>query len=131
MWRLSDVVYWRTHAVPGEQIHERSGGMILVMRTGTLHPIRLSMPEPLLLETVFTHTVRAIQSDRTTMEHLLAEGILAEGPSRACNGRMTRSPNQLLSNEHPLIVDEPMAELLFNSSDQAQRTPRNRRFGWS
>ena len=28
--RLSDVVYWRTQAVPGEQIQERSGGMVLV-----------------------------------------------------------------------------------------------------
>jgi hypothetical protein len=131
MWRLSEVVYWRTHAVPGEQIHERSGGMILVMRTGALHPIRLSMPEPLLLETVFTHTAHAIQSDHSIVQHLLAEGILAEGPPRVCNGRMTRSPNQLLSKDHPLIVDKPPAELLSNNSDQPQRTPRNRKFGWS
>jgi len=57
--RLSDVVYWRTHAVPGELIQERSGGMVLVTRAGTLHPIRLSAPEPLHVETAFTHTERA------------------------------------------------------------------------
>jgi hypothetical protein len=57
--RLSDVVYWRTHAVPGELIQERSGGMVLVTRAGTLHPIRFSAPEPLHVETAFTHTERA------------------------------------------------------------------------
>jgi hypothetical protein len=42
--RLSDVVYWRTHAMPGEQIQERSAAMVLVTRGGTFHPIRLSAP---------------------------------------------------------------------------------------
>ena len=107
--RLSDVVYWRTHAVPGEQIQERSGGMVLVTRAGTLHPIRLSAPEPLHVETAFTHTERAIQSDRTIVQALLAQGVLVERPPRRWRGQLARSPQQLLPEDHPLVIDEPLA----------------------
>jgi len=109
--RLSDVVYWRTHALPGEQIQERSGAMILVTRAGTFHPIRLSVPEPLQLETAFTHTERAMQSDRTILEGLLAEGLLVERPSRRCRGSLARWPVQLLPENHPLVIDELPAGL--------------------
>ena len=61
--RLSDMVYWRTRAMPGEQIQERSGGMVLVTKAGTCHPIRLSVPEPLHLEIAFAHAERAVRSD--------------------------------------------------------------------
>ena len=108
--RLSDVVYWRTRAMPGEQIQERSGGMVLVTRAGTCHPIRLSVPEPLHLETAFTHTERAMQSDRGIVQDLMTEGVLVERPSRRLRGSMARWPHQLLPEDHPLVTDEAPGE---------------------
>ena len=108
--RLSDVVYWRTRAMPGEQIQERSGGMVLVTRAGTCHLIRLSVPEPLHLETAFTHTERAIRSDRGIVQDLMTEGALVERPSRRFRGPMPRWPHQLLPEDHPLVTDMPPGE---------------------
>ena len=128
--RLSDVVYWRTQAVPGEQIQERSGAMVLVTRGGTFHPIRLSVPKPLHLDSAFTHAARAIQSDRTIIQDLLAEGVLVEGPSRLCRGPLARWPNQLLPESHPLVIDEPPAGLTRQAGpDPSARSARNRSFG--
>jgi hypothetical protein len=127
--RLSDVVYWRTHAVPGEQIQERSGAMVLVTRDGTFHPIRLSVPEPLHLESAFTHAARAIQSDRTIIQDLLAEGVLVEGRSRLCRGPLARWPNQLLPESHPLVIDEPASGLTrHDDRDSSPRSTGNRSF---
>src|SRR5262245_8247903 len=131
--RLSDVVYWRTHAVIGEQIQERSGAMMLVTRAGTFYPIRLSVPEPLQLETAFTHTERAIQSDRTIVQDLLTEGVLVERPSRRCRGSLTRHL-QLLPENHPLVIDELPAWLASQAEPDSpvpsRRSMRNRSFGW-
>jgi hypothetical protein len=127
--RLSDVVYWRTHAVPGEQIQEHSGAMVLVTRGGTFHPIRLSKPEPLHLESAFTHAARAIRSDRTIIQDLLAEGVLVEGPSRFCRGALARWPNQLLPEAHPLVIDEPPSGLTTQvRPEPPARSIRNRKF---
>jgi hypothetical protein len=128
--RLSDVVYWRTHAVPGEQIQERSGAMVLVTRGGTFQPVRLSVPEPLLLESAFTHAAHAIQSDRTIIQDLLAEGVLVEGPSRLCRGPLARWRNQLLPESHPLVIDEPPSGLTRQADpDSPARSTGNRSFG--
>jgi hypothetical protein len=131
--RLSDVVYWRTHAEPGEQIQERSGAMVLVTHIGTFHPIRLSVPEPLHLESAFTHSARAIRSDRAIVQALLAEGVLVEGLSRGCRGPLARWPNQLLPQDHSLVIDEPPAgfarDVKADSPGSSARSMRNRRFG--
>jgi hypothetical protein len=108
--RLSDVVYWRTRAMPGEQIQQRSAGMVLVTRAGACHPIRLSVPEPLHLETAFTHTERAMQSDRGIVQDLMTEGVLVERPSRRLRGSMARWPHQLFPEDHPLVTDEAPGE---------------------
>src|SRR5712692_2017094 len=42
--RLSDRVYWKTQAKPGEQIQDRRGGVLLVTATGECYPIALAAP---------------------------------------------------------------------------------------
>lgn len=132
--RLSDVVYWRTHAVPGEQIQERSGGTVRVTRAGTFHPIRLSVPQPLHLDTAFTHAERAIQSDPAIVQHLLAKGVLVERPFRRPRGPLARWPDRLLPKCHPLVIDELPAGLACEAGpdhlDASWRSLRNRSFGW-
>src|SRR5713101_4055017 len=44
--RLSDRVYWKTEAKPGEQIQDRRGGVLLVTATGECYPIALAEPTP-------------------------------------------------------------------------------------
>jgi hypothetical protein len=132
--RLSDAVYWRTHAVPGEQIQERSGETMLVTQAGAFRPIRLSAPQPLQPETAFTHTERAIQADHAILQDLLAQGVLAERPSRRPRGPVARWPDQLLPEGHPLVIDELPAELACQAKpdcpDPARRPMRNRSLGW-
>ena len=108
--RLSDMVYWRTRAMPGEQIQERSGGMVLVTKAGTCHPIRLSVPEPLHLEIAFAHAERAVRSDRAIVRDLLTEGVLVERPPRRFRGPIPRWPHRLLPEDHPLVTDEVPGE---------------------
>ena len=62
--RLSDRVYWKTQAKPGDQIQDRRGGVLLVNAAGECYPIALAEPTPLTTETAFTHADLAIKADQ-------------------------------------------------------------------
>jgi hypothetical protein len=130
--RLSDLVYWRTQAVPGDQIQDRSGGTLLVTSAGRCHPILLSEPRSLEVETAFTHAERALEADREIVNSLIAQGMLTEATPRRPKGLPTRPGGRLLTDDHPIIVEEPPVgiEALDAAAEAAQgsgaRTMRRR-----
>ncbi len=91
--RLSDRVYWKTEAKPGEQIQDRRGGVLLVTATGECYPIALAEPTPLTTETAFSHADLAIKADQAEAERLIAAGSLVEATPRR-------------PKHHPVVVDK-------------------------
>lgn len=106
--RLSDVVYRRAEAVPGDQFQDCSGGMLLVTADGACHPIRLAPPQPLDTETAFRHAQIAAGADRAVADRLIAEGRLVEVPKARRPKSPPSHPNgaaATLPEDHPLVVE--------------------------
>jgi hypothetical protein len=104
--RLSDGVYWRTTAKPGDQIQERPGTTLLVTADGHVHQILLSTPQPLEPATAFVHAQTAAKADRTRAEELKAAGLLGDGLPRRVKSEPSRASTQTFAEDHPLVVDE-------------------------
>lgn len=104
--RLSDLVYWRTVAEPGDQIQERPGTTLLVTASGRFYAIRLSPPEPLRLETAFTHAQLAADTDRQVAAGLLAEGKLADVLPRRVKVQPVRATEKAFGAQDPLVVEK-------------------------
>ena len=109
--RLSEPVYWRTHATPGDQLQERTGGILLVAVSGQCHRVRLTPPIPIDIETAFTHAERAIQADCLLIDTLLTEGALVSGAYRRPRDLPSAAMGRLLAADHPLAVDEAPSDL--------------------
>ncbi|HSK40141.1 MAG TPA: hypothetical protein VK943_10280 [Arenibaculum sp.] len=107
--RLSDIVYQRMEARPGDQIQDCSGGMLLVTPAATCHQIRLAPPQPLDTQTAFRHAQIAAGADREVAERLVAEGKLAEVPkARRPKGPPTQpgGGDVALPEDHPLVIEK-------------------------
>ncbi len=104
--RLSDRVYWRTMAKPGDQIQDRPGGILIVTAAGEWYPILLAEPTPLASDTAFTHADLAIKADQNVMDGLVASGSLVDATTRRPKGPPSRSSDKVFAADHPLVVDE-------------------------
>jgi hypothetical protein len=103
--RLSDRVYWRTEAKPGDQIQDRRGGVILVTASGECYAITLAAPTPLTSDTAFTHADLAIKADQAEAERLMATGALVEAAPRRPKRPLSRAADMLFPDDHPLVVE--------------------------
>ena len=74
-----------------------------------MSPYATVRPRAAPLKTAFTHTERAIQSDRTMCK--TTEGVLVERPSRRFREPMSRWPHQLLPEDHRLATDQAPGEV--------------------
>jgi hypothetical protein len=123
--RLSDTVYWRTEATPGDQIQDRQGGTLLVTTDGKCFPVRLAAPEPLSMATAFTHAELALKADREIADRLLADGLLANAPARRPKSPPARAPDRMLDDDHPIVVEKlPKGFSLANESAPFRRSMR-------
>lgn len=104
--RLSDRVYWKTQAKPGDQIQDRRGGVLLVNAAGECFPIALAEPTPLTTETAFTHADLAIKADQAEAEKLIAAGALVEATPRRPKHPPSRPPDRSFADDHPVVVDK-------------------------
>ena len=128
--RLSEPVYWQTHAVPGDQLQELPGGIMLVTISGQCHLMRLALPAAIAIETAFTHITRSSQADCALIENLIADRILVSGTCRQRRGGLSRGVVRgLLAEDHPLVLDELPRDL----GGEVSARPRKefRRFGRS
>jgi hypothetical protein len=104
--RLSDRVYWRTEAKPGDQIQDRRGGVILVTAAGECYPITLAEPTPLTPDTAFTHADLSIRADQAEAERLIAAGNLIESTPRRPKRPLSRAADMTFPDDHPLVVEK-------------------------
>jgi hypothetical protein len=117
--RLSDLVYWRTTARPGDQIQERPGTTLLATAGGQCFPILLAEPRPMKPGSAFTHAQAAAATDREIAAELLASGVLKEAMPRRVKNQLSRGSTRLYDEGHPLVVDEPPHDL-----DEVAAEPR-------
>lgn len=105
--RLSDVVYRRAKAKPGDQLQECSAGLLLVTSEGACRPVRLSEPQALDADTAFRHAQIAAEADRAAAERLLAVGKLAEAEKARRPTQMPPQPNggAAFPEDAPLVVE--------------------------
>ena len=109
--RLSEPVYWQTRAMPGDQLQERAGGILLVAASGQCHPVRLTPPTSLETESAFTHAERAIRADCILIDRLLADRVLVSGVYRRPQGPPSLGLRRLLAEDHPLVLEELPTDL--------------------
>jgi hypothetical protein len=102
--RLFDNVFWRTFAEIGDQIEERAGGLLLLTKAMAYHPIQLSVPRMLEVATAFGHADAVLREDRKILDDLLAEGAVIEAPPRRSRLALSRAPDALFAEDHPLMV---------------------------
>jgi hypothetical protein len=124
--RLSDRVYWRSAARPGDQIQDRPGGVLLVTADGECFPVTLAAPTPLTLATAFTHADLAIKADLVEADRLIAIGSLVEAPPRRPKQGPWRPADRSFEAGHPLVVDDlPKGVSLDASAAANGRAPGN------
>ena len=124
--RLSDRVYWRTLAKPGDQIQDRPGGILIVTAAGEWYPILLAEPTPLSPDTAFTHADLAIKADQSTMDELVASGNLVDATPRRPKGPPSRPSDKMFADNHPLVVEElPRGTTLTAEMAPTRRPPGN------
>jgi hypothetical protein len=125
--RLSEPVYWQTHAVPGDQLQEHPGGVMLVTLSGQCHLMRLASPAPIEIETAFTHVKRASQADCAVIDTLIADRILVSGTCRQRKTGLSRVARGLLAEDHPLVLEQLPKELAAERGSRPRQ--KFRRFG--
>jgi hypothetical protein len=104
--RLSECVYWRTAAVPGDQLQERAGGIVLVSASGHCHLVRLTAPTPIERDGAFTHADRAIRADCALINTLLTDRVIVIGAYRRPQGPPSLPLRRLLAEDHPLVSEK-------------------------
>jgi hypothetical protein len=109
--RLSDSVFWCTAAEVGDQIEERAGGLLLLTGETAWHPIQLSLPRPLQVASAFGHADAMMREDRKILEGLLAEGAVVEVSAQRSKAALSRVPDTLFAEDHPLVVTTPPRDL--------------------
>jgi hypothetical protein len=104
-YRLSELVYWRTRAEPGDQIHEHDRGLFLMTSDDACHPISLTPPTALEAVTAFTHAQAVLTADMTAIERAVAEGAMAQVKPRRPPRPPLRPVDRVLADSHPLVVE--------------------------
>ena len=102
--RLFDNVFWRTSAEIGDHIEERAGGLLLLTEAMACHPIQLSTPRGLDVATAFAHADAVLREDRKILDDLLAEGAVVEASPLRSRGALSRLPDAVFAEDHPLVV---------------------------
>jgi hypothetical protein len=102
--RLFDNVFWRSHAEIGDQIEERAGGLLLLTAAVDCYPIQLSPPRALEVATAFGQADALLREDRKILDALLAGGSVVEVSPRRSRAPLSRSPDTVFDEDHPLVV---------------------------
>jgi hypothetical protein len=102
--RLFDNVFWRTSVEIGDQIEERPGGFLLLTTAMDCHPIQLSAPRLLEVATAFGHAQAVLREDRKILDDLLAEGAVIQASPERSRAALTRLPDAVFADDHPLVV---------------------------
>ncbi|HWK46479.1 MAG TPA: hypothetical protein VNT30_17290 [Stellaceae bacterium] len=109
-YRLNELVYWRTRAEPGEQIHEHDRGLFLMTADDECHPISVTAPEALAPASAFTHAQATLTRDAEALGRMVAEGALVEAKPRRPSRPPSRPIDRVLPESHPLVIDHPITE---------------------
>jgi len=109
-YRLNELVYWRTQAKPGEQIHEHDRGLFLMTADDDCHPISVTPPEALTPDSAFTHAQATLTRDAEALARMVAEGLLVDAKARRPSRPPSRPIDRILPEHHPLVVDQPIPE---------------------
>jgi hypothetical protein len=102
--RLSDSVFWRTSVDIGDQIEDRAGDMLLLTAAKGCHPIQLSVPRPLEVATAFGHADAVLHENCKILDGLLANGSVIEVSAHRSKAIMSRLPDVVFAEDHPLVV---------------------------
>lgn len=108
--RLFDNVFWRGYAEIGDQIEERASGLVLLTAGTDCYPIQLSPPRTLEVATAFGQADAMLREDRKILDALLAEGSVVEASPRRSSALLSRSPDTVFDEDHPLVVAVHPAE---------------------
>ncbi|WP_142850073.1 hypothetical protein [Telmatospirillum sp. J64-1] len=122
--RLWDRVFLTALAEPGDQIQERSGGLVLVTQDGECHAVQLSEPEARSFETAFTQADHILAADRDMAERMLADGRLIPGKTKRLKCPPVQPASVKFDEDHPLVVDTlPEAVALAEAAPAPARKP--------
>jgi hypothetical protein len=130
--RLFDNVFWRTSVEIGDQIEERAGGFLLLTAAMACHPIQLSTPRTLEVATAFGHADAVLREDRKILDDLLAEGAVVEAETRRSRATLSRLPDAVFAEDHPLVVtirprgveeDQPAPPLVYETDAATDKHP--------
>jgi hypothetical protein len=102
--RLSDVVFAVVEAVPGDEIHEHGGSLVLLTAGGKSHAISMAPPRPLELATAFTHGERSRKADLLVIDELMRTNSLVAIESRR-RAAVPRPERQEFGEDHPLVIE--------------------------
>lgn len=100
---LWDLVFEEALAVPGEQIQDRPGGIVLVGKDGGSRPVQLTAPAARSIENAFTHAERVLAADRAAVERLIEDGNLAAAPVRRIKQPAPPNAKAVFASDHPLV----------------------------
>jgi hypothetical protein len=121
--RLFDNVFWRTSAEIGDQIEERAGGLLLLTKETACHPIQLSAPRRLEVATAFGHADAVLREDRKILDDLLAEGAVVDASPRRSRAVLSRLPDAVFAEDHPLVVTIRPASIERHIEDDQSASP--------
>ena len=109
--RLTDLVYRRAFAEPGDQLHLMSGQTLLFDGAQTYRAVLLSEPRPLELATALVHAQRVREVEVETIERAVVAGSLAEALARPSKTAQVMRADARFGADHPLIVAGPPARI--------------------
>jgi hypothetical protein len=106
--RLSDLVYRRIFAEPGDQLHVMSGQTLLLDGAHTYRAVLLTEPQPLELATALVNAQRVREAETAAIESQAVAGKLVEALARQPKVQQVTRAEQRFAPDHPLVV-EPVA----------------------
>ncbi len=101
---LWDPVFEMATAIPGDQVQDRPGGIVLVGKDGGARPVQLTPPSARSLENAFTHAERALAADRAEVERLVGAGSLVTAPVRRIRQPPPPAAKAVFAGDHPLVT---------------------------
>jgi hypothetical protein len=106
--RLSDLVYRRAFAEPGEQLHVMSGQTLLLDGAHTYRAVLVSEPRPLELATALVHAQQVREAEAAAIDRQAAAGTLVEALARQPKVHQVTRAEQRFAADQPLVL-EPAA----------------------
>lgn len=108
--RLSELVYRRGRAVPGEQIHLASGRTFVLDAENVYRGVLLIDPRPLAPETALTQPSDDRASEESKIEAMLLTGNIVDARPRQTRARALPRYDRMYAADRPLIADQPVGE---------------------